>query len=495
MVRRLKHAGCHRVHIGSSLKAPANKEGGARALLDEAWTALQQAERRGPFSFCTWSLLTSPERHPLAPASVALRRKVGRRLAAEKVFSLLLLESDDKAKLLPTFAEELEGAVAISEDCCSAWFFFPGDDGTSALRFFEQLSGGGSQRSLSAGIATFPFCSFRRADIMQNCRKALIHAAFFGAGSAVQFDCVSLNISGDLYFGDGDLNSAVREYRRGLSCVSETAPTEEEVNLHNSLGVTCALMNRLPKAIEHFSAALHLEPDNFMALYNLGLALRDRGENDAALAALRRALEGLAAGKNADVDDETRRDLLLQLGTTACSCQHYREAAEHLRHWLELSAGRRDRGRVWRFLGEALYGLKEFRSCRDCLQKALQFDRFDATAMALLGDTYLQMGEGDEIALVLCRKSLELEPENCRFRILHARALDAAGEWEEARAELAACRKKRAWRSEATLALAELWLAHGEKRRAERLFARLLEWEKRGSLLFERASAGISDCL
>ena len=65
LVTYLKREGCHRVHIGSSVlwaDEGANcVEVIDKNLLNEAWTALHQAEKRGPFSFCVYNQSAHPE--------------------------------------------------------------------------------------------------------------------------------------------------------------------------------------------------------------------------------------------------------------------------------------------------------------------------------------------------------------------------------------------------------------------------------------------------
>jgi hypothetical protein len=53
------------------------------------------------------------------------------------------------------------------------------------------------KQSVTIGIASYPVITFKKSDMIDNARKALEHAAFFGPGSAVAFVGVSLNISGD----------------------------------------------------------------------------------------------------------------------------------------------------------------------------------------------------------------------------------------------------------------------------------------------------------
>ena len=51
--------------------------------------------------------------------------------------------------------------------------------------------------TVTIGIASYPAIDFKKHQILDNARKALDHAGFFGPDSMVVFDSVSLNISGD----------------------------------------------------------------------------------------------------------------------------------------------------------------------------------------------------------------------------------------------------------------------------------------------------------
>nr|WP_275888982.1 tetratricopeptide repeat protein [Desulforhopalus vacuolatus] len=253
-------------------------------------------------------------------------------------------------------------------------------------------------------------------------------------------------------------------------------------------------MNRTASAMENFNAALRLAPKNFMAMYNLGLALHDSGEDETAFLSFEKALLSSKREGSEEIDDETLQDLLFQLGNAACLCRRFADADRYFNEWLKKNTDQRKNGRVWSRLGEACHGLGEFRRARDYLQKALNLDRFNAVAMALLGDTYLQTGEGSDIALTLCRKSLEIEPQNWAHRIIYARALAAEGQFAEARSELADCMRSKRWRSAARLEMAQLCLATGEKRSAERWFRRILDSEKHGNTTYIAARTGLKAC-
>ena len=73
----------------------------------------------------------------------------------------------------------------------------------------EQLSRR-RRETVSMGCARYPMINFSKAQVFENARKAIDHAAFFGPGSRVAFDAVSLNISGDNRYQEGDMPGAIR---------------------------------------------------------------------------------------------------------------------------------------------------------------------------------------------------------------------------------------------------------------------------------------------
>ncbi|MFC1828287.1 hypothetical protein ACFL0O_01585 [Thermodesulfobacteriota bacterium] len=72
------------------------------------------------------------------------------------------------------------------------------------------------KETVTIGIAEYPTINFNKIQIRDNALKALEHAGFFGPGSTVSFDAVSLNISGDKLYQNGDIDGAVREFTTAL---------------------------------------------------------------------------------------------------------------------------------------------------------------------------------------------------------------------------------------------------------------------------------------
>ena len=454
-----------RVHIGCSRKMSDPPD--QPSLLDSAWQALQVACRRGPFSFCDFSLLSHPEHHPLRRPSKRILARFSRKWKNSELFSIVQFQTNSSASLRARLTTAINGLIVDEND---AYVFLNGIDSHKALawvqRTIQDIKKATSEEvSCSAGIGSYPLAGFSKTEILHNCRKALRHADFFGPGSVVVFDAVSLNISGDIFFSDGDLESAVREYKKGLLCDANN------INLLNSLGVTYALMDKHKIAHQYFGRVLQLDPDNFMALYNLGLGENLLGDSHSALACFERALAVYPEGSD---DIDMKKDLQLQVGKLYCAAGEYQKAADILLVWLENAQGAKNAGRAFRFLGISYHGLKKKDEATIWLQRALQFDQFDAQAMGLLGEVYLEQGQGNDISLALCEKSVEIDPGNLASRLRLAKAQIACGRFSAARSNLRSCLRNRGLKAEAMLQNGLICRAEGQAQKARSWFTRLV---------------------
>jgi len=474
LVTYLKREGCHRVHVGSSVlladEGASGVEGMDRNLLNEAWTALHQAEKRGPFSFCVHNPLGYPENNPLLFSKGLLVRRLRRLWRISSSFSLVQFRSlgaDHAAKdIVP---DVLDRGVSFFADN-DVFVFLDGCPASEAFSWSQamisMLAGIYPKNLLAAGVAYYPCSNFKKSEIPNNCGKALLHAAFFGDSRAIVFDAISQNISGDMYFGDGDLTKAVQEYRRGLLL------DDNNVNLHNSLGVALAMMDKIVPAMQSFERALAISPNNFMTLYNLGLAEQARGGKTAAFRFFQLAFSHY---NKDDADRSLFDDLSLQLGILAGDLEKHQEALQYLETWWENHKNSPRAGRVLYHLGKARYGVGDSRQAMVDLQRALQFNEFDDRAMNLLGILYLQENEGNEIALALCRKSVELEPNNTLYRCNLAEVQMQCGMPLAAREHLYRCLKNNHTRQKAQLLLGRSYAQEGQKRRAITWFEKILK--------------------
>ncbi len=180
---------------------------------------------------------------------------------------LRLTNMSSLAAILETVCREEKGSWGILEPGLFGSFFpeKSGSEGLDTARCIQNRLAEKTKQTVTIGIASYPIITFKKSDMIDNARKALDHAAFFGPGSAVTFDGVSLNISGDKLYENGDLQGAIDEFKRALLI------DPSNVNVHNSLGVCYGLQGEYEQAIKEFKTVASIDPGEYMALFNLGL--------------------------------------------------------------------------------------------------------------------------------------------------------------------------------------------------------------------------------
>ncbi|MGI9535475.1 MAG: tetratricopeptide repeat protein, partial [Desulfocapsaceae bacterium] len=388
-----RNRGLRRLHIGFSSFSKKRHQNVssdrlAQTFIDEAWKALQWAGRRGPYSFCDYQLLVNPELFPLKAISRNTIGKLSYRWKDIKKFSLVYLKPDfhDRKTFDVFMTKYLDKEIVVNDD--HGYFVLRqgknagNTEKWASLLIKKVIKAEGERYSLSAGISSYPFRDYKRPEIARNCMKALLHGTFFGPGSCVVFDALSLNVSGDAYFGESDLSGAVKEYRKGL----EIAP--HDVNLLNSLGVAYALMNMSGKAFDIFNQVLEVDPKNFMALFNRGLGEKKQNNYNQAVKSFTRALDVF----NREDDEETASisELQFQLGVCQFSIGEYRKCIKVLNKWHSSQKNERGIERCLRFIGISYYHLGDFKQSAKWLQRALVVNQSDSEALSLLGTVYLK---------------------------------------------------------------------------------------------------------
>jgi len=278
--------------------------------------------------------------------------------------------------------------------------FFPDKNGAQALELAHQIQKRLKEKNgetVMVGVAAYPTVTYLKADILENARKALDHATFFGPGSAVVFDAVSLNISGDKLYEKGEIPAAIRELTMAL------ALDPSNVNVHNSLGVCYGLLNDYEPAIAEFKAAISLEPQEYMALYNLGLVYLLTDRRDQALELFLKA--DSINGETYEVSFQTGK-LYLESGDPAKG-----------QAFLERAAALEPKSRaIYRYLGDCYAANNMQPEAIAAYRKAIKLNPQDAASLSALGCLFDEQGENPEITLVFCRESVGLAPENGLFR-------------------------------------------------------------------------------
>lgn len=470
LVTYLKHEGFPKVHIGSGrgrgIHDSVSKDVDIRSqLVNEAWKALEAAVNRGPFSFCSFASLAYPEKHLLSKPDERLYRFFRKRWKDDDQFCMVRYVPTGEVGI-ETLADYLiaKGITAARREGSALYMYmagYSGDECAEKVEFILQgfsRATGAKHTSFSVGIAPYPYSSFSKAESLINSKKACLHGEFFGPGSMVVFDEVSLNISGDIYYAEGDMRNAVKEYQNGLQCNSD------DVNLLNSLGVTRVFMNQYLKGQDCFKKALRIEPNNFMALYNFGLGEERAGRIEEAVYNFEKALK---AHDQEQDGEEICQELECNLGRLYCQLGKYQKALSFLEKQGDVVKSDAAQGRQYRLLGVAYAGAGENKRAIKWLQRALQINEFDAESLNLLGQVYMKEKQGDEIALSLCEKSVDLEPDNIVYLLGLATVQLSCGELEKAIVNLRKCIRYKKVREQAGKQMVCYYLLVGDKKKAD----------------------------
>lgn len=460
----LKQEGFKRAHAGYSQETLSVHPEQSQKILDEAWHALQAAGKRGPYSFCTFRSLQKSQQHTLYASNRHIQTRLRPYWKDLKQFALVQLGDSpqifdlfNRLTQLPPACRKLQGPNR------EIFLLIPNINKSQATTFVRKIlqpihSGLTNKQKISAGIALYPFKDSKKSETVVHCRKALLHASLLGPGHITIFDALSLNVSGDFYYGEGDILRAVREYKHGLLI------KPNDVNLLNSLGVSYAMMNRHRMAGDCFTKALSLKGNDFMAWYNMGLGYTSQNNIPKAIQAFEQALLCQVEEEHDAIN--ARKDLPLHLGKLYFLSRDYQNVVKTL---LPL-AGRHSKtplpGSVLRYFGEACYHIGNTQEAKIWLQRAIRFNEFDAEALSLLGEIYLASNEGDQIALKLCEKSIELNPAPPLFYLRLARAQIRCGMIDSAPENLQLCLSNSTTRPEALFLMGQLLLQQGMTQKA-----------------------------
>ncbi len=276
----------------------------------------------------------------------------------------------------------------------------PTADTALALPMADHLQNGLARQrieSITIGIAPFPLMAYDRSQTTINACKAMDHAAFFGPGSIVLFDAVSLNISGDYYYQTGEMDLALAEYRAALQLDSAN------VNVLNSLGVCLAKNGDLEAAQSCFENILQQAPAESMAIYNLGmihLLMKD-------------PQQAITCFLNAFTFNSKTFEIPFQIGKLYLGQGECKKALTYLEKAIELSD---KHGVAHRLRGQCLTSLGKTSAAVAAYKLAVKRNPNDAVALSALGLLYDKRNENHDVCEVFLKQSIDLAPENGLFR-------------------------------------------------------------------------------
>lgn len=431
LLGRLKRQGFRRVHIGIAAHDHSTTSEGRKSLYNECWQALETAEHRGPFSLCESSIFRDREKHPLAKPPRHVVRLLQRAWTGRKKFGLLLfrLEGEPSPRDMDLSLQQVlrdnvpEKYAVVPVTPAESYVVLPemsaGQAEVYGKKLKRRIDARSDETPVALGIGYWPCLDLTKIETPINCRRALLHGNFFGSGAATVFDHISLNVSGDHCFDEGDFRRAVRDYQTGL----RMAP--EDINLMNSLGVALAELNRHRQAVQLFDRVLQREPGNFMALVNKGFALRMLGFRDEAIGCFEKV-----SRQKKFVISPVFSDISLQLGHLYCAEGRYGKALQVLEKLEKFNADKQG-FYLYRLLGEAYAETGHADKGMASLQRAVRHNPHDAQSLSTLGELYSRAGQGNDIALSLCAKALAIDDKPWKYwyrlALVRANAADLAG--------------------------------------------------------------------
>jgi len=303
-------------------------------------------------------------------------------------------------------------------------FYFSGQDCSElkdqCLGLLEDIRTG-MQVSASLGLAAFPCLIYSRTDCLENCRKALEHARLIQHPRLACFDSLTLTVSADTIFAQGDTFAALEEYKQAL------AADESNTLARNSLAICYARLGRLELARQHFQEITAAEPENLLARYNLGCVCLKQGDDQEAGKMFARCLE----------IDQDHAFSLFRLGQLAENHGQLDKAGEYY-----LQAGKTPQGGrlAPRHLARLAWKKGQIQESREHLHQALLENPRDAFSLNLMARICLKSGDDPEIAESLARQSVALRPDVREFWQDLAEIFKAGGKTvQESQARARAC--------------------------------------------------------
>jgi len=280
-------------------------------------------------------------------------------------------------------------------------------------RTIRERAGQQFNETLSIGIAGYPTDHFPRSQIMENALKALDHAAFLGPDTTVEFDAVSLNISGDRLYARGDIEGSITEFEHALRL------DPANVNLHNSLGVCYGILNQYDQALAEFEAAIRLAPGEVMAVYNYGLVMLLTDHPN-------RALDNFLQAEQ--VRDDIF-EVIFHIGKVYLQLGQPEKGMAYFKKALALNP---DTSSVYRLAGQCHLQMENEDEAVAAYTQAVRLNDTDAEALSALGHLYDLRNENLEIAILFCERSIQIDPKNGCYHYRLGRLYQKDGRLDDA---------------------------------------------------------------
>jgi len=198
--------------------------------------------------------------------------------------------------------------------------------------------------------------------------------------------------------------------------------TYENYRAESAYGALLSEAGKYPEALQHFQAAIRIEPSFDEAYNRAGQALAEMGKNEQALEHYDRALSIRPDNVEA----------LNNRGNAQAALNRPAEALENYHAALRLKPGY---AKALNGLGSALDDLGRYQEAIEQYRQAIESDPEDPAAYNNLGISLYRLGLNDE-AIEAARRALTLEPGHSTYRYHLAVFLIGARRFDEARSEL-----------------------------------------------------------
>jgi tetratricopeptide (TPR) repeat protein len=260
-------------------------------------------------------------------------------------------------------------------------------------------------------------------------------------------DPQTLDILGDAFTAEGDLDAAIDVYGRAIRAMPRNA------KLHSKLGVALNDSGRHDAAIAAYREAIVLDPQAAQTYFNLGVALTDAGRrveaieayqqaiarrpNDAAAyvnigglyregGQIERAIEAFRAAVRAD-----RRHVIARFQLAAClhDSDEHEPALEFMR---EVIAERHDLPEAHFVLGNILLALERPAEAKEAFAAEIALNPTNVQAHNNLGAALHDLGDL-EAAAAMHRRALALDPTHVQAYINLGVTLQEQGDLAGAR--------------------------------------------------------------
>lgn len=166
--------------------------------------------------------------------------------------------------------------------------------------------------------------------------------------------------------------------------------TENSESL-NSQAISLASKGEYSEAIACFVSALHIDRDNYLLWYNLGVTYRDAGQMEQARQAL------LTARKLNDSDEDV-------LDTLALACYSLGRMDEAFQYSFEALTVNSTNAHIWNNLGVFYFAEDDYEEAAESFEQALSLYPHYVDALVNLRDTYEELG--NTVGVEECRARL-----------------------------------------------------------------------------------------